>query len=117
KVMLSGLEIALAAAGLVIGLTGTWSPCGFSMIETIGTTGHSGGAPRAGTPPPPCRPGDRAPRDVVPVRVLDDRDDRPDRSHRRPPDGDRRQPDLPPRRGRRGDGDLRSAPPAGWGRP
>jgi hypothetical protein len=41
--MLSGLEIALAAAGLVIGLTGTWSPCGFSMIETIGPTGHTGG--------------------------------------------------------------------------
>ena len=40
---MSGLEIALAAAGLVIGLTGTWSPCGFSMIETIGPTGHTGG--------------------------------------------------------------------------
>jgi hypothetical protein len=41
--VLSGLEIALAAAGLVIGLTGAWSPCGFSMIETIGPTGHTGG--------------------------------------------------------------------------
>ena len=41
--MLSGLETALAVAGLLIGLTGTWSPCGFSMIETIGPTGHTGG--------------------------------------------------------------------------
>jgi hypothetical protein len=29
------LAAALAAAALVAGLTGTWSPCGFSMIETI----------------------------------------------------------------------------------
>ncbi|HEX6663581.1 MAG TPA: hypothetical protein VF025_07895 [Gaiellaceae bacterium] len=29
------LAIALAAAAFVAGLTGTWSPCGFSMIETI----------------------------------------------------------------------------------
>ena len=29
----------------MIGLTGTWSPCGFSMIETIGPTGHAGGRP------------------------------------------------------------------------
>ena len=36
-------EIALAAAALLIGLTGTWSPCGFSMVETIGPTGHTGG--------------------------------------------------------------------------
>jgi len=41
--VLSGLEIALAVAALLIGLTGTWSPCGFSMIETIGPTGHTGG--------------------------------------------------------------------------
>lgn len=41
--MLSGLEAALAVAAFVAGLTGTWSPCGFSMIETIGPTGHSGG--------------------------------------------------------------------------
>lgn len=41
--MLSGLEIALAAAAFAIGVTGTWSPCGFSMVETIGPTGHSGG--------------------------------------------------------------------------
>lgn len=37
------LVIALCAAALVIGATGTWSPCGFSMIETIGPTGHTGG--------------------------------------------------------------------------
>jgi len=37
------LLVVLAAAGLLIGATGTWSPCGFSMIETIGPTGHTGG--------------------------------------------------------------------------
>ena len=37
------LEITLALAAFVAGLTGTWSPCGFSMIETIGPVGHSGG--------------------------------------------------------------------------
>jgi hypothetical protein len=42
--VLSGfLEIALAAAAVLIGLTGTWSPCGFSMIDTIGPGGHTGG--------------------------------------------------------------------------
>ena len=41
---MSALEIALAAAALAAGLTGTWSPCGFSMIETIGPRGHRGGA-------------------------------------------------------------------------
>ena len=40
---MSGLEFALAAAALLIGATGTWSPCGFSMVETIGPTGHTGG--------------------------------------------------------------------------
>ena len=40
---MSGLGAALAVAAFVAGLTGTWSPCGFSMIETIGPTGHSGG--------------------------------------------------------------------------
>jgi hypothetical protein len=39
------LAIALALAALVAGLTGTWSPCGFSMIETIGPRGHTGGRP------------------------------------------------------------------------
>lgn len=37
--MLSPLELSLAAAALVIGLTGAWSPCGFSMVETIGLAG------------------------------------------------------------------------------
>ena len=37
------LLLALGIAGLLIGATGTWSPCGFSMIETIGPTGHTGG--------------------------------------------------------------------------
>ena len=41
---MSGLEVALAGAALLIGLTGTWSPCGFSMVETIGPTGHTGGS-------------------------------------------------------------------------
>ena len=40
---MDAIEITLAAAALVIGLTGTWSPCGFSMIGTIGPTGHVGG--------------------------------------------------------------------------
>jgi hypothetical protein len=31
------LTSVLAAAAFVAGLTGTWSPCGFSMIETIGS--------------------------------------------------------------------------------
>jgi len=37
------VEIALAAAALLIGATGTFSPCGLSVIETIGPTGHTGG--------------------------------------------------------------------------
>ncbi len=41
--MLSPLEISLVAAALVAGLTGAWSPCGLSMVETIGPTGHEGG--------------------------------------------------------------------------
>ncbi len=40
---MSGLELALVATALLVGVTGTWSPCGFSMIETIGPTGHTGG--------------------------------------------------------------------------
>jgi hypothetical protein len=31
------LTVTLATAAFVAGLTGTWSPCGFSMIETIGS--------------------------------------------------------------------------------
>jgi hypothetical protein len=37
------LLAALAVVGLFVGATGTWSPCGLSMIETIGPTGHEGG--------------------------------------------------------------------------
>lgn len=40
---MSGLEAVLVAAAALAGLTGTWSPCGFSMIETIGPVGHTGG--------------------------------------------------------------------------
>jgi hypothetical protein len=39
----AGLIVVLIVAGLLIGATGTWSPCGFSMVETIGPGGHSGG--------------------------------------------------------------------------
>jgi hypothetical protein len=42
--VLSGpLEIALGVAALLIGATGTFSPCGLSVIDTIGPTGHTGG--------------------------------------------------------------------------
>ena len=37
------LELSLAAAALLIGATGTFSPCGLSVVETIGPTGHNGG--------------------------------------------------------------------------
>jgi hypothetical protein len=40
---LTALEIALAIAALVVGATGTFSPCGLSAIDTIGPTGHTGG--------------------------------------------------------------------------
>ena len=40
---MSGLELSLAAAALLIGATGTFSPCGFSAVETLGPTGHTGG--------------------------------------------------------------------------
>ncbi len=43
--MLSALELALAVAALLIGATGTFSPCGLSAIDTIGPTGHTGGRP------------------------------------------------------------------------
>jgi len=36
------LLVALGVAALLIGATGTWSPCGFSMVETIGPNGHTG---------------------------------------------------------------------------
>jgi hypothetical protein len=34
--VLTGAGIVLAVAALAAGATGTWSPCGFSMVETIG---------------------------------------------------------------------------------
>ena len=37
------LTAALAIAAFAIGATGAWSPCGLSMVETIGPTGHTGG--------------------------------------------------------------------------
>lgn len=40
---LGPLEISLAVAALLIGATGTFSPCGLSVIDTIGPTGHTGG--------------------------------------------------------------------------
>lgn len=40
---MSGLEVVLVVAATLAGLAGTWSPCGFSMIETIGPAGHEGG--------------------------------------------------------------------------
>src|SRR3954451_5043110 len=39
---MSPLEVSLAAAALVIGMTGAWSPCGFSMVETLGLAGERG---------------------------------------------------------------------------
>jgi hypothetical protein len=40
--VLSTLSLALAAAALAAGATGTWSPCGFSMIGTLASTGPGG---------------------------------------------------------------------------
>lgn len=37
--------VALLAAAVLIGVTGAWSPCGLSMVETVGPTGHTGGLP------------------------------------------------------------------------
>ena len=39
---MSLLELTLAVAAVLIGLTGAWSPCGFSMVETIGLAGDGG---------------------------------------------------------------------------
>jgi hypothetical protein len=41
--MFGPLEISLAAVALLVGATGTFSPCGLSVIETIGPIGHTGG--------------------------------------------------------------------------
>jgi hypothetical protein len=35
--LLSGLAVCAAVTALVAGVTGAWSPCGFSMVETIGS--------------------------------------------------------------------------------
>jgi hypothetical protein len=40
---MSALELALVFAAVLIGATGTFSPCGLSAIDTIGPTGHTGG--------------------------------------------------------------------------
>ena len=47
--MLSPLEAALCAAALAAGLTGAWSPCGFSMVDTIasGRRAHGSGTTAA----------------------------------------------------------------------
>jgi hypothetical protein len=36
------LTAALAAAAVVAGVTGAWSPCGFSMVETLAPAGYAG---------------------------------------------------------------------------
>ena len=36
------LEAVLLAAALVAGVTGAWSPCGFSMVETLAPHGYAG---------------------------------------------------------------------------
>jgi hypothetical protein len=45
--LLSGLAVCAAITALVAGITGAWSPCGFSMVETIGSA--LGDARRAAT--------------------------------------------------------------------
>jgi hypothetical protein len=40
--MVGALGLALIFAALLIGATGTFSPCGLSAIDTIGPTGHTG---------------------------------------------------------------------------
>jgi hypothetical protein len=36
------VELSLALAAFLIGVTGAWSPCGFSMVETVGLAGGVG---------------------------------------------------------------------------
>jgi hypothetical protein len=36
------LDALLIAAALVAGITGAWSPCGFSMVETLAPAGYAG---------------------------------------------------------------------------
>jgi hypothetical protein len=45
--VLSGLAVCAAVTAAVAGVTGAWSPCGFSMVETIGSA--LGDARRAAT--------------------------------------------------------------------
>jgi cytochrome c biogenesis protein CcdA len=47
--VLSGLAICAALTALIAGVTGAWSPCGFSMVQTIGSALGDGrrGATRA----------------------------------------------------------------------
>ena len=54
------LEALLVAAGLVAGLTGSWSPCGFSMVATLGPGGHAGGRGTTLAACAACVPGARA---------------------------------------------------------
>ena len=42
---------------LLIGATGTFSPCGLSVIDTIGPTGHTGGRRTTSRPASPSCPG------------------------------------------------------------
>ncbi len=37
------VTVILATTAFAAGVTGTWSPCGFSMLSTLGPTGHTGG--------------------------------------------------------------------------
>lgn len=39
---MSATEALVAALALIAGATGTWSPCGFSAIESLGPCGHTG---------------------------------------------------------------------------
>ena len=36
------VEVTLIALALVAGVTGAWSPCGFSMVETLAPSGYAG---------------------------------------------------------------------------
>ena len=36
------LTLVLALAALAAGITGAWSPCGFSMVETLAPAGYAG---------------------------------------------------------------------------
>jgi hypothetical protein len=35
-------EVTLIALALIAGVTGAWSPCGFSMVETLAPAGYAG---------------------------------------------------------------------------